>query len=205
MRLLITRHSITKYNEEGIIQGKQHGSITRLGYKQIEKLIKRLKKENITRIISSDALRCKITTQEITKQINVPFEYTSLIDEKSYGNFTGKKASEVNWETLKGDLVTKYPQDGENLIMVKKRAEKFFKQFIEKYKDTQETILIVSHGIFLQILIGNLLGMNIKDSRYKLLIDHCSLSNIDINKKYESGYRLIYLNEKDFSRKQLIL
>ena len=198
MRLLITRHPITKHNEEGIIQGKDHGSITELGYKQIKKLIQRLKKENITRILSSDAIRCKITVEEIIKEINIPFEYTGLLDEKSYGDFTGKKVSEVNWETLKGDLVTKYPQDGENLIMVKKRAEKFFKQFIEKYKDTQETILIVSHGIFLQILIGDLLGMNIKDSRYKLLIDYCSLSEIDINKKYESGYRLIYLNEKDF-------
>ena len=199
MRLLITRHPTTEYNEKKIFQGKQHGSITELGYKQIKKLIQRLKKENITRIISSDALRCKLTTEEISKEINVPVEYTGFLDEIDYGEFTGKNVTEVDKTKLTGNSIEKiqYP-NGESLMDIKQRGEKFFNQIIEKYKETQETILIVSHEIFLQILIGNLLGMNIKNSRHKLIIDCCSLSKIKINKKYRSGYKLLLLNEIDF-------
>lgn len=199
MKLLITRHPITKAIESGIIQGKEHSQITEIGYKQIEKLIQRLKKENITRIISSDAVRAKLMSNKILEHLNVPIEYTGLIDEKNYGEFSGKHKEKVNWNLIIGDTFeNQYIPKGENLIMVRERGRKFFREFIEKYQKTNETILMVSHAIFLQIFIGNLLGMDIKNSQLKLLIDYCSLTEIDFNIKYELGLKLEFLNEKNF-------
>ena len=196
MKLLITRHGKTDYNEEGIIQGKEHGAVNLEGFKQIERLIQRLKKENISKIISSDVPRCKTTTEKILQEISVPVEYTSLIREKDNGDFVGKKGSEIDWDSIGGDFDNRKPPNGESLVMVRERGRKFTKEFIEKHKHKEETILIVSHGAFLKIFIGNLLGMNLYDSIFKLFIEHCSLTEIKFSDKYKCGYQIKILNEK---------
>lgn len=198
MRLLITRHGKTKYNQTGIIQGKRHGSVDELGFKQISKLIERIKKENITRIISSDIPRCKTTTEEILKVFDVPVEYTELIREKDNGDFVGKHKDEVDWSSLGEDFDNRRPPNGESLVMVRKRGRKFFKELLKKYRDTNEVILMVSHGAFLKVFLGDLLGMNLYNSIFKIFIEHCSLTEIEINKKYKEGYHLKFLNEKNY-------
>lgn len=198
MRLLITRHGKTKYNQTGIIQGKEHGSVDELGLKQISKLIKRIKKENITRIISSDIPRCKTTTEKILKAFNVPVEYTELVREKDNGEFVGKHKDEVDWASLGDDFENRHPPNGESLVTVRERGRKFFKELLRRYGSTNEVILIVSHGAFLKVFLGDLLGMNLYDSIFKLFTEHCSLTEIEIDQKYKEGYQLKFLNEKDY-------
>lgn len=198
VKLLITRHGQTKQNVDGTIQGKEHGNINERGFEQIQRLIKRLKKEQIDLIISSDIPRCKITTEEILKEIDAPVGYTKLIREKNNGDLVGKNHKEINWDDLEGDFEIRKAPNGENLQEVRERGKKFFKEFLEKYKNENKTILMVSHGAFLKVFIGNLLGMNLYDSIFKLFIEHCSLTEIDVNNKYEEGYQFKFINENDF-------
>ena len=193
-KILITRHGETKENVNGIVQGKEHGNISEKGFEQIKTLIQKLKKENISKIISSDIPRCKITTEEILKEINIPMEYTHLIREKDNGDFVGKNHKDFSWDNLSGTFETRKAPNGESLMEVRERARKFFKELFTKYKDSEETILIVSHGAFLKVLIGDLLGMSLHDSIFKLYIEHCSLTRIDFDKKYDSGYQLKFLS-----------
>jgi broad specificity phosphatase PhoE len=195
VRILITRHGQTKQNVDGTVQGKEHGEINEKGFEQIKKLIQRLKGENINQIISSDIPRCKITTEEILKEIELPFEYTSIIREKDNGEFVGKNHKDFKWEELSGTFETRKAPDGENLEEVRKRGKQFFEEIKEKYKDSEETILIVSHGAFLKVFIGNLLGMNLHDSIFKLFIEHCSLTELEIDKKHKEGYRFNFIND----------
>jgi broad specificity phosphatase PhoE len=196
MRLIFTRHPITKENKIGIIQGKDVGTVDEEGFKQIKKLITRLKKEKIDIIISSDAKRCVSMTNEILKEIPVPYEFTNLIDEKSYGEYVGKNSCDVNKSDLQGDNleIRKYP-GGENLLDLKERAKKFLNS-IDCYKNSDKTILIISHSIFLSVLIAVILNMNIVDARYKFEISHCSLSIVETTKNKE--YILKNLNETSF-------
>ena len=198
MKLLITRHGQTKENIEGTIQGKYRGNINEKGFEQISNLIKRLKKEKIDLIISSDIPRCKITTLEIKKKINIPIEYTNLIREKDNGDWIGKRHQEVNWDKLGEDFETRKAPNGENLQQVRKRGRKFFNGLINKYGNTNKTILIVSHGAFLKVFVGDLLGMSLYDSIFKLFIEHCSLTEIEVDEKYKSGYQFKFINEKDY-------
>ena len=128
VRVLITRHGQTKENVDGTIQGKEHGNINEKGFEQIKKLIKRLKKESISKIISSDIPRCRITTEEISKELNIPVKYTDLIREKDNGNWVGKNHKNINWDDLEGDFETRKAPNGENLQEVRKRSIKFFKE-----------------------------------------------------------------------------
>lgn len=198
VKILITRHGQTKQNVEGTIQGKKHGEINQLGFKQISKLVQRLKKEKIDLIISSDIPRCRSTTEKIIEEIKIPVEYTSLIREKDNGEWVGKNHKEISWDNLDGDFETRKAPNGENLQEVRERGRKFFKQIIKKYSNTEKIILVVSHGAFLKVLIGDLLGMNLHDSIFKLFIEHCSLTEIDINGKYKEGYQVKVINEKDY-------
>lgn len=196
MKLIITRHPLTIEMEKGIIQGKNAGAVSQKGFQQIKKFIGRIKKEKINFIISSDAKRCKTMANEILKEINVPFEFTGLIDEKSYGENTGKKASEIDKSLIQGNTLdsVKHP-GGENLIEVRERAKKFLES-LDKYKKTNKTILIISHSIFLSLFIGLILKMDTLDSRYKLKINNCSFSEIEINEK--GKFIVKTLNENSF-------
>jgi len=194
VKILITRHGQTKQNVDGTVQGKEHGEINDKGFLQIKDLIKKLKGEKINGIISSDIPRCRITTEEILKEIQIPIEYTSLIREKENGDFVGKNHKEFKWEDLPGTFETRKAPNGENLEGVKERGIKFFEQIKQKYKNSEDTILIVSHGAFLKIFIGTLLGMNLYDSIFKLFIEHCSLTELEINEKHKDGYRFNFIN-----------
>ncbi len=195
VRILITRHGQTKQNVDGVVQGKEHGEINEKGFSQIKDLIERLKGEKINRIISSDIPRCKITTEEILKEIKLPVEYTSKIREKDNGILVGKSHKDFSWDELEGSFETRKAPNGENLEEVRERGRKFFEEIKEKYKNTDETILIVSHGAFLKVFIGNLLGMNIYDSIFKLFIEHCSLTELEISNKHKEGYRINFIND----------
>ncbi len=197
VRILITRHGQTKQNVEGTIQGREHGEINEKGFAQIRALIKRLKTEKIDRIISSDIPRCKITAEEILKEIDVPIEYTSIIREKNNGSLVGKNHKDFSWEDLPGTFETRKAPGGESLEEVRKRGNDFFKNLKEKYGKSNETILVISHGAFLKVFIGNLLGMNLYDSIFKLFIEHCSLTELEIDEKHKEGYRFNFIN--DFS------
>jgi len=195
VRILITRHGQTKQNVDGTVQGKEHGEINEKGFAQIRDLNKRLKLEKISRIISSDIPRCKITTEKILKEKELPVEYTPIIREKDNGSFVGKSHKDFSWNDLSGTFETRKAPDGENLEEVKKRGRKFFENLKEEYGESDETILVVSHGAFLKVFIGNLLGMDLYDSIFKLFIEHCSLTELDINEKYKEGYRFNFINE----------
>jgi len=195
VKILITRHGQTKQNVDGIVQGKEHGEINDKGFTQIKELIKRLKSEKIDKIISSDIPRCKITTEEILKEIKLPVEYTLIIREKDNGSLVGKSHKNFSWDELSGTFETRKAPDGENLEEVRERGKKFFEDLKERYENSQETILVVSHGAFLKVFIGNLLGMDLYDSIFKLFIEHCSLTELEIDKKHKEGYRFNFIND----------
>lgn len=193
-RILLARHGQTKENVNDVLQGEE-GDLTEEGLEQARKLAERLVYEGIDGIISSDSSRCRVTTEEILKRISVPVEYTPLIREKEYGDWVGKSRKEVNWEALEGDFETRKPPNGENLLEVRERGRKFFSECLKKYGNGDRRILVVSHAVFLRAFIGDLLGMSLYDSMFKFNLDNCSLTELELNSKYKTGYRFNYINQ----------
>ena len=99
---------------------------------------------------------------------------------------------------MDGNFETRKTPNGESLVEARERGRKFIKKLVSDYKSLNENILVVSHGAFLKILIGDLLGMNLKNSIFKLFIDHCSLTLVEFSSKYKLGYQVKYMNENDF-------
>jgi len=181
MEIIFVRHAETKNNVNGIVQGPEHGDINEKGEKEIKKVSELLKDEKVDVFFSSDIPRCKITSEGINKFYNLTIQYTELIREKYNGDWTGKSYKDVGWDQLEGTFETRKVNNGESLIEVRSRAREFVKQLMEKYGDTDRKILVVSHGAFLKILIGDLLGMEIKNSIFNLKINHCSPIKVHFN------------------------
>ena len=198
LKILFTRHGQTKKNVDGIVQGHQDGDINEKGYEQIEKLRERIQKEKIDLVISSDIPRCKITAEKLIENSNLPIEYTPILREKYNGDLVGKKGDELNWEEMEGTFETRKARHGENLIEVRERARRFMQDLLKKYKNSNRTILVVSHGAFLKILIGDLIGTSLYNSVFKLFVDHCSLTRVDFDEKYKEGFHIKYVNENEF-------
>jgi len=174
MEIILVRHAETKNNVKGIIQGPEHSDVNEKGQKEIREVSKLLKDEKIDVFLSSDIPRCKITSEGINKFHNIPIEYTEILREKYNGDWTGKSYKEVNWDQLEGTFETRKVNNGESLVDVQVRARKFVNSLIDRYGDTNKKILVVSHGAFLKILIGNLLNMELKNSIFNLRVNHCS-------------------------------
>ena len=193
MHVHFTRHAETRANVERVHHGDPKKTITAQGCKHIDMLAKKLAREQIDVIISSDMNRCKETTARILQQIKVPVIFTTLLREKENGDFAGKSYANDDWGKLAGNFETRKPLGGENLIEVRERARTFFADLIKR---KEERILVVTHGAFLRVLFGDLLGMSLHNSIFRFKINHCSLSLVQVENKKE--YCVVYINNSEF-------
>ena len=110
--------------------------------------------EKIDAIFSSDLKRAKDTTHEIVKFHNIPIHYTVEIRERKMGIFEGKHEEEFFRTVDESKLPrTQYkPEGGESFVEVKKRAQDFINKLFKNYKG--KTVLVVSHGGFIKMMLG---------------------------------------------------
>lgn len=165
LRIVFFRHGQTVSNVEGRLQYLED-PLTELGKEQVEDSVVNLKKFSFDEIISSDEFRAIESAEIINKFFKIPHIKTSVIREKSSGDFSKKLVSEVNWDIVNGSFLTKKIPNGESVLDVINRALKFFK-FLNK-KNQGEEILIVSHGAFLRVLLAIIFNKNIRS----ILIDY---------------------------------
>src|SRR3989338_7004687 len=162
MRLIIVRHGETEENVKEVMQGQTHGKLTKSGIIQHKKLAKRLKNEKIDLIYSSDLGRTKHLAKEILNYHKVPVHYAKELRERKFGIFEGKSKKYIikhekeigtNWNEFK-------PKKGESPDDMQIRTEKFYKKIISKYKNTNKTILFVTHAGFITHLLLYILGLD---------------------------------------------
>ena len=106
--------------------------------------------------------RARDTAKEIAKYHKAKIKYSKLLREKSHGIFDGKPSE--NWINFKRKKklppISFRPERGENFYDLKKRAKKFLKEIKNKYQD--KTVLIVSHGGLIRMLLGTIMKIPIK-------------------------------------------
>jgi len=131
-------------------------------------LAKELSSLEIHKIYSSPLRRALDTAKEIHQFHDIDLEVRDNLSEWYLGSLQGKK--------FPPDFdITKLPDDMENADLVKKRLQKLLNEI--KTNHNKETILFVSHGLTIKVLISILekLPMNnvnkvnlMKNSDYKM-------------------------------------
>jgi alpha-ribazole phosphatase len=158
-KLLLIRHGETDYNLKKRYSGFTDVGLNKTGRQQARELYKKLKKQNIHKVYSSDKRRAIETVKILFK--NKEIEKNPDLREIHFGVFEGltydeilKKYPVVYKKWLKNPYTIAIPK-GESLTALKKRAVRAIKKIASQNKD--KTVAIVTHGGVISVFINYLL------------------------------------------------
>jgi broad specificity phosphatase PhoE len=175
MKLIIIRHGETIENIKGICQGQTEGGLSENGINQSILLANEIKKYNIDLIYSSPLNRALKTTQFIQKhfkklKINTDFRLT----ERNLASLQGNKFPK-NYSPYKEYI------DAESIETIFYRIDSFVKNKLCLYSN--KTVLIVSHGITIIVLMAVLNNIPIKQIKTIFMVNNASVSEYNIINK----------------------
>lgn len=199
MKLYITRHGKTIWNEQGILQGSLDSPLTKEGVQKAIDLSKRISIYNIQAIVTSDLKRAKDTSFYIKSGSDIPIFYFKELREMSFGDWDGMKITEIqekyqdDFRKFETDPINFDNKSGETYINLLSRVEKA----LETIKNLNyDNVLIVTHGITvkaLQILIEK---KDISQIVKLPVIKGCSLIGYEIGQ--EENETILNEQEYDF-------
>ena len=163
-KLLLIRHAESEWNATGRWSGRQNVHLSQKGFHETTLLGQALRDTEIRIDVSycSEQLRTMETLEGILnacQQFEVPVEVAAAIDERDYGDYTGKN----KWDMR--DLVGEeefnkmrrgwdYPiPGGESLRMVYDRTTPFYQKEIVPKIVAGKNVLIVAHGNSLRAMM----------------------------------------------------
>lgn len=154
MILYLTRHGETIWNTEGRMQGRKNSDLTEKGIRQAEALKRRFADIKFDKVYSSPSERAVITAKTIVG--DMPIIIDDRLMELNMGEWEGLQTSYVKeafpelykcyWETPHLFKV----EGMETLAEILERAREFIADIM---KDTDEKVLIVSHGVTLKAIM----------------------------------------------------
>ena len=160
MKLIIVRHGQTIGNSKKIIQGKMPGKLTKKGIEQSKIVGKQLKEKypKIDLVFCSPLNRCVETLNNILEEYPIESEIlmSNLLEERGFGEWEGTEENLIDWEEIDKDSVENKKMGVESWVDVQKRVELFLEDL--KLEDNKETVLIVSHGGPIKVMINKITG-----------------------------------------------
>ena len=153
--LLIARHHESEWNKLGEWTGSRDVHLTPYGVKMSYEMGLQVKDFHIDQAICSTQCRSKETLDQMLAamgQEEVPLLRSSAINERDYGDFTGKNKlamkelmGEAEYDHMHRDYTYPIPH-GESLKMVYERAIPFYLETVVPMLREGKNVLVVSHG-----------------------------------------------------------
>lgn len=197
MKLLLVRHAETDWNLAHRYQSYSDVPLNQNGIQQAQSLAKRLSKEKIDVVYSSDLSRALETAKWIANEYEpvLAVQCNPRWCELSFGKWEGLNNEELQaqWQTEVNvwyeDPVNVFPPGGETMLQMSGRVQSALDEL--KNKHTDETVLVVSHGGTIQILLCMLLGVELR--RYWQF--HVKQASLTILNLYEDAVILDLFND----------
>jgi broad specificity phosphatase PhoE len=170
MKVIIVRHAQTDENAFGKNAVRtSEVLLNEEGVRQAKKLGEWLKSFSITHAYVSPQKRAVHTAQEIlAHHANVLLQEIEELREQNLGIF--ENASKNAWREFKATLTDAWhlvkPEKGESYHELQQRAAKFFKDLFKKHSK-QDTVLLVSHGGTLGVLLLDILEKELTEENYR--------------------------------------
>lgn len=150
MSIIVVRHGETEGNASRVLQVGEIPLNAR-GLRQAERLAERLAEFEITRIISSDLVRARMTAAPIAARLGLPVETTPLLQERNFGDLRGTPYAEVKGNPFAPDF---HPPNGETWEMFYERVAAAFEYIAtERAKLTAGHLLVVTHGLVVRAML----------------------------------------------------
>ena len=201
MRIFFIRHGKDDGNYRG---GWSDMPLVDEGKEQVKKLAEFLERKKdeykIEKIISSDLLRTKQTTEIINEKLKVPVEYTDKLREMNNGKIAGMLNADVEklypglyYNTLRMD--ERYPE-GESPIEFYSRITRDFEKIVDENKECKN-IMVVTHSGVINIIYRYINNMEWSNKIKSIKISNASIYSLVINgenRKFDMENYNEYLN-----------
>lgn len=173
-KLIVVRHHESEWNKLGLWTGMRDRHLTPYGFKKSEEMGLLIKDMRIDQAYASMQVRSIETLASMLDTIGdykVPTEHSSALNERDYGDYTGKNKWDVEkmigeeqWEKVRREWNCPVP-NGETLKMVYERVLPFFQSHILPSLKEGKNVLMVAHGNSIRALIKYI--ENIPDNKIK--------------------------------------
>lgn len=200
--LIIIRHGESEWNALGKWTGHTDVHLTSKGFREAALMGELLRDIPIHYAYISEQMRTKETLEGVldaSAQYDVPYEVAPAINERDYGDYTGKNKWEMKkavGETVFHDIRRGWDvaiPNGESLKMVYERAVPFYQNTVVPRIQNGENVLLVAHGNSIRSLVKYIESIDDDHiGEVEMIFGTALLYKIDENgKKIEKDVRTI--------------
>ena len=168
-RLILVRHGETASNFQGRYQGQLDSPLTPAGLGQARALAERLARTRFTALYSSDLGRAEQTARVIADKTAFHIRPDARLRERHLGIFQGLLAAEIEqnfpdeYRCFKSGAPDHVVPGGESTRQVLERAVICLEELASRH--VGETIVVVTHGGVLSVLLRHTLGVPLEARR----------------------------------------
>ncbi|MBC8016138.1 MAG: alpha-ribazole phosphatase [Sporomusaceae bacterium] len=181
-KVIFVRHGETLWNHSKRYQGHSDIPLNEKGIQQAKKVAQRLAGQRISAVYSSDLIRAVQTAEVIANKHSLQAVPLAELREVNFGLWEGLTYEEImaDWPEVLSALYlrpgsTLIPE-GESFYDVQRRTAIGLSKCIANHHE--ETIVIVSHGGAMRILLCDALGLTI-ENMWSLQQDSTAINMID--------------------------
>ena len=196
-RIFLVRHGATELSAEDAFAGETDVPLSDVGRGQLQKLAVRLAGEPIAAVYASPLGRTMETARILAAPHRLPVTPAEGLREISHGHWEGKTRAWVEKEHPKeyalweADPFSFAPPEGETGLAVTARALPALLAIVAAHPGVR--VLVASHKATIRLLIGSLLGFDLRRYRDHLDQSPASLNILDF--KDVSHARLSLFND----------
>ena len=196
-RVFLVRHGATVLSAEDRYAGSVDVALSDEGRAQARALGTRLAGEALAAVYASPMSRAQDTAGLIATGRGLDVETVPELRETDHGHWEGKTREEIRaafpdeysrWER---DPFTFAPSNGETGLQVLARALPAFLAIVGRHPDS--SVLVVSHKATIRLVVGELLGVELRGYRDRLDMSPCGLNILDVKSGAEA--RLVLFND----------
>ena len=200
MKVYLTRHGLTEWNEEKRMHGHTNSNLTPQGIEGAKNLGIRLKDIKFDCIYSSPLGRALDTAKYIRSNRDIRIITSDSLKEINFGEWEGMLEEDVKKNTpiqfynlLNKPELFKPVEGGEQIEDVIERVKEWFLEIVEKNAH-YDNILIVTHGVVKRAFYAFLKNNKIENFWDDPQISNTSLTIIEVN-----GENIEFILEADTS------
>ncbi|MEE1597717.1 histidine phosphatase family protein [Acidaminococcus fermentans] len=195
--IYLVRHGETLANRQGILQGWSNNPLDDTGRKQASALVTRAARVPLDALYTSDLIRTRETAAPLAAARGMEAKALPGLREISFGKWDGhhlREIQEKDQDTLR-DIFLKPGQVDleaeEDLAASQKRGWETFRELVDQM-EPEGTILCVSHGGLIRLLVCQILGFPI-DNMWRMSLANTAF--VQVVQTADYGFRVDKLND----------
>lgn len=149
MAIWLVRHGETALNAARILQPADT-PLSPHGLRQAQALAERLASEPIAGFLSSDLPRAEQTAQAIARLSGLPLQTTTLLHERSFGDWRGQPYDSFSADPL---AMNDAPPGGESVAQFAERCRQAFDHVLQLQRGLGGPLVVVTHGLVIRQML----------------------------------------------------